>query len=153
MPLTRTFYVATDCGLAVSTDNGATFTTTPIDPANPMLFSVLVVNRTTGVAADSKPHVVSEQRPVDAVARRTGRGRHLHAACVRLAVLGGDNIFFHAGRDRRLWVSTTSGGAWRLMPTYLRHTPQGCGNREPFVRAGAGSMATDPPRRVLRRRV
>jgi len=50
MPLSRTFYVATDCGLAVSNDNGASFVTTPIDPANPKLFSVLVVNRTTGVA-------------------------------------------------------------------------------------------------------
>ena len=39
MPLSRTFHVATDCGLAVSNDNGASFTTTPIDPANPMLFS------------------------------------------------------------------------------------------------------------------
>ena len=49
MPLSRTFYVATDCGLAVSTDNGATFVTTPLDPANPKLFSVFVVNRTSGV--------------------------------------------------------------------------------------------------------
>jgi hypothetical protein len=54
MPLTRTFYVATDCGLAVSTDNGASFTTTPLDPSNKMLFSVLVVNRSTGVAADNR---------------------------------------------------------------------------------------------------
>jgi hypothetical protein len=54
MPLTRTFHVATDCGLAVSNDNGASFTTTPIDPANRMLFSVLVLNRTTGVTADNR---------------------------------------------------------------------------------------------------
>ena len=47
-----------------------------------------------------------------------------------------DNVFYHAGRDRKLWVSTTGGGAWRLMPTNCDIPPKECGNREPFVRVG-----------------
>ncbi|MGI9076942.1 MAG: WD40/YVTN/BNR-like repeat-containing protein [Gemmatimonadaceae bacterium] len=58
MPLTRTFYVATDCGIAVSTDNGASFSVAVLDASLPPRFdslqhrvrSVLVLNRTTGVA-------------------------------------------------------------------------------------------------------
>ena len=69
------------------------------------------------------PHVVPEQRPMDTVAWRTRRGRHLHTARIRLSVVGGDNIFYHAGRDRRLWVSTTSGGAWRPMLTICDTLP------------------------------
>jgi len=45
-----------------------------------------------------------------------------------------DSVFYHAGRDRTLWVSTTGGGgAWRLMPTNCDIPPKKCGNREPLV--------------------
>jgi hypothetical protein len=140
IPLTRTFHVATDCGLAVSTDNGATFTTTPIDPANPMLFSVLVVNRTTGVAADSKrTWFLNNGQWTPSLGGPDGDpGGTFTPHAFASPFWAADNIFFHAGRDRRLWVSTTSGGAWRLMQTFCDTLPNGCDNREPFVRAGRG---------------
>ncbi len=138
MPLSRTFYVATDCGLAVSTDNGATFTNTVLDPANRRLFSVLVINRTTGVAADSRRVWFlqgGQWRPSlggpDAGATFTP---HAFAAPWWAA----PNIFYHAGRDRTLWISTTGGGAWRVMQTPCDTIGANCGNREPFVRVGRG---------------
>jgi hypothetical protein len=136
MPLTRTFYVATDCGLAVSTDNGASFTTTPLDPANPMLFSVLVLNRNTGVAADNRRvwFLNNGQWTPSLGGPDAGGTFTPHAFAAPWWAAG--NIFYHAGRDRRLWVSTTSGGAWRPMLTHCDQLPDGCGNREPFVRAG-----------------
>ena len=138
MPLTRTFHVATDCGLAVSNDNGATFTTTPLDTANRKLFAVLVINRSTGVAADNKrvwflnngQWMPSLSGPDD------GSSFTPHAFASPFWAAG--NIIYHAGRDRRLWFSTTSGGAWRLMLTHCDTMPAGCGNREPFVRVGRG---------------
>jgi photosystem II stability/assembly factor-like uncharacterized protein len=136
MPLTRTFYVATDCGLAVSTDNGASFTTTPLDPTNPMLFSVLVLNRNTGVAADNRRvwFLNNGQWTPSLGGPDAGGTFTPHAFASPWWAAG--NIIYHAGRDRRLWVSTTSGGAWRLMLTHCDQLPDGCGNREPFVRAG-----------------
>jgi photosystem II stability/assembly factor-like uncharacterized protein len=58
MPLSRTFYVGTDCGLAISNDDGASWSHIVLDPASPgtnplrnRVRSVLVINRTSGVAA------------------------------------------------------------------------------------------------------
>ena len=139
MPLSRTFYVATDCGLAVSTDNGATFTTTPIDPANPMLFSVLVVNRTTGVAADGRQtwYLNSGGQWTPALGGPdAGSTFTPHAFASPWWAVG--NIFYHAGRDHRLWVSTTAGAAWRVVATKCETLTNGCGNREAFVRVGRG---------------
>lgn len=138
MPLSRTFYVATDCGLAISNDNGASFTTTPIDPANPMLFSVLVVNRTTGVAADNKRtwFLNNGQWTKSLGGPDDGATFTPHAFASPWWAAG--NIFFYAGRDRNLWVSTTGGGAWRRMFTHCDTLPTGCGFREPFVRVGRG---------------
>lgn len=138
MPLSRTFHVATDCGLAVSTDNGASFTATPIDPANPMLFSVLVVNRTTGVAADNRRtwFLNNGQWTPSLGGPDAGSTFTPHAFASPWWAAG--NIFYHAGRDRSLWVSTTGGGAWRQMSTFCDTLPNGCGNREPFVRVGRG---------------
>ena len=58
MPLTRTFFVGTDCGIAVSHDNGATWSHFVLDPAatgpdapfQHRVVSLLVINRTAGVA-------------------------------------------------------------------------------------------------------
>ncbi|MET0398399.1 MAG: hypothetical protein ABW277_16495 [Longimicrobiaceae bacterium] len=138
MPLTRTFHVATDCGLAVSTDDGATFTTTPLDPANPKLFSVLVVNRTTGVAADNRRTWFLHNGQWTPSLGGPDVGRTFTPHAFASPWWAAENIFYHAGRDRRLWVSTTSGGAWRLMLTHCDTLPHGCGNREPFVRVGRG---------------
>ena len=138
MPLSRTFYVATDCGLAVSNDNGSSFTTTPIDPANPKLFSVLVVNRTTGVAADNRRtwFLNNGQWTPSLGGPDTGAVFDPHAFASPW--WAADNVFYHAGRDRELWVSTTDGGAWRQMPTQCDIPPKECSNREPFVRVGRG---------------
>ena len=138
MPLTRTFHVATDCGLAVSNDNGASFTTTPIDPVNPKLFSVLVVNRSTGVAADNRRTWFLNNGQWTPALGGPDAGDTFTPHAFASPWWAASNIFFHAGRDRRLWVSTTSGGAWRPMLTICDTLPNGCGNREPFVRAGRG---------------
>jgi hypothetical protein len=144
MPLSRTFYVATDCGLAVSNDNGASFTTTPIDPANPKLFSVLVVNRTTGVAADNRRTWFLNNGQWTPSLGGPDAGDLFTPHAFASPWWADGNIFYHAGRDRKLWVSTTSGGAWRLMPTICDTLPpepndfNGCENRESFVRVGRG---------------
>lgn len=138
MPLTQTFYVATDCGLAVSNDNGASFITTPIDPANKMLFSVLVVNRTTGVAADNRRTWFLNNGQWTPSLGGPDRGGTFTPHAFAAPWWAAENIFYHAGRDRNLWVSTTSGGAWRRMLTFCDTLPNGCGNREPFVRVGRG---------------
>lgn len=59
MPLSKTFYVGTDCGIAVSHDNGATWSNFVLDPSVMGRFmhrvrSVLVINRTSGVAASDR---------------------------------------------------------------------------------------------------
>ena len=138
MPLTRTFHVATDCGLAVSNDNGASFITTPIDPQNPMLFSVLVVNRTTGVAADNRRTWFLNNGQWTPSLGGPDAGGTFTPHAFASPWWAAPNIFYHAGRDRKLWVSTTSGGAWRPMLTICDTLPNGCGNREPFVRVGRG---------------
>jgi hypothetical protein len=139
MPLTRTFYVATDCGLAVSSDNGATFTTTPLDPNNKMLFSVLVLNRTTGVAADNRRTWFLNNGQWTPSLGGPDNGGILAPHAFASPWWAAGNIFYHAGRDGQLWVSTTSGGAWRRMLTYCDTLPSAvCGNREPFVRVGRG---------------
>jgi hypothetical protein len=138
MPLSRTFHVATDCGLATSNDNGASFTTTAIDAARPILFSVLILNRTTGVAAGKSGtwFLNNGQWTPSLSGPDAGSTFTPHALASPWWAAG--NIFYYAGRDRNLWVSTTSGGAWRLMLTICNTLPSGCGNRESFVRVGRG---------------
>jgi hypothetical protein len=138
MPLSRTFHVATDCGLAVSNDNGASFTTTPIDPANPMLFSVLVVNRTTGVAADNRRTWFLNNGQWTPSFGGPDDGSLFTPHAFASPWWAAANIFYHAGRDRNLWVSATGGGAWLRILTVCDALPDGCGNREAFVRAGRG---------------
>lgn len=138
MPLTRTFYVATDCGLAISTDNGATFTNTVLDPFNPKLFSVLVLNRTTGVAADSRRVWFLNNGQWTPSLGGPDAGATFTPHAFAAPFWAAPNIFYHAGRDRSLWVSTTSGGAWRQMQTPCDIIGVNCGNREPFVRVGRG---------------
>lgn len=145
--LTRTFQVATDCGLAVSNDNGATFSTTALDPANPKLFAVLVTSRTAGVAADNRRLWYMQGGQWVPALGGPDVGSVFTPHAFASPSWAAPNIFFHAGRDRVLWVSTTSGGAWRLMPTkadcLLIPLPDGCKNREPFVRVGRGLDGND----------
>lgn len=138
MPLSRTFYVATDCGLAISTDNGATFTNTVLDPLNPRLFSVLVLNRTTGVAADSRRVWFLNNGQWTPSLGGPDAGGTFTPHAFASPWWAASNIIYHAGRDRSLWVSTTSGGAWRQMQTPCDLIGVNCGNREPFVRVGRG---------------
>ena len=154
IPLTRTFHVATDCGLAVSTDNGATFTTTPIDPANPKLFAVLVVNRTTGVAADNKRTWFLNNGQWTPSLGGPDAGSTFTPHAFASPFWAADNIFYHAGRDRKLWVSTTSGGAWRPMHTICDTLPDRMRLSRTVCARGKGTRRRlDPPRRVLRRRL
>lgn len=149
MPLTRTFYVATDCGLAVSNDNGASFTTTALNPNNKPLYSVLVINRSTGVASDDTNVWFINNGQWTKSLGGPDSGGDLGAHQFASPWWAAPNIFYHAGRDHHLWVSTTSGGAWRPMVSYcdtITTDPtlgSACGNREPFVRVGRG-LDQDP---------
>jgi photosystem II stability/assembly factor-like uncharacterized protein len=120
MPLSRTFYVGTDCGLATSNDDGATWSHTVLDPASPStgpfrnrVRSVLVINRTSGVAAADfglfhlgpdgawtrSPDVVTTNVPV------------VHAFGSPWFT-GSSSIFFHASEGQKLFLSTDSGASW-----------------------------------------
>jgi hypothetical protein len=143
--LSRTFHVATDCGLAVSNDNGASFTTMALDAANPRLFAVLVTGRSTGVAADNKRlWFLQNGQWMPALGGPDAGGTQTPHAFASPS-WAAPNIFYHAGRDRNLWYSTTSGGAWLQMHTKCTLDPPeaGCDNREPFVRVGRGLDGND----------
>jgi photosystem II stability/assembly factor-like uncharacterized protein len=144
MPLSRTFYVGTDCGLAVSNDNGATWSHTVLDPNasgdefRHRVRSVLVINRTSGVAAadsglfhlgpdgawTSGPNVnASGQSPVT----------HAFASPWWTGI---SSIFFHASGGQKLWLSTDGGASWTQVAA------QSVNNREAFVHA-ARSLSGD----------
>ena len=139
MPLSRTFYVATDCGLAMSTDDGATFSLTILDPSAPMRFdslqnrvrSVLVVNRSVGVAADDTRlwFLRGGQWTPSTVAPDSGSAFFIHTFASPWWAAG--NIFYHAARDGRLWFSTDTGATWAQMAA-----PNWSMNRESFIRVG-----------------
>ena len=133
MPLTKTFHVATDCGIAVSSDNGATFSMVVLNPLKPKVRDVLVLNRETGVAVD------------DSLIWFLNRGTWQQAAggpdsTLEFAIHSlaspwwtGERIFYHVGRDREIYVSTDGGANW----TFMQTPPHG-GGREKFVRVGRG---------------
>lgn len=137
MPLSRTFYVGTDCGLAWSNDNGATWNNTVLDPNasgdefRHRVRGVLVINRSSGVAsADGglfhlTPEGVWASGPnVDT----SGQVPVTHAFAAPWWT-GVSNIFFHASGGQKLWLSTDSGATWTQVPA------PGVNNREGFVRA------------------
>ena len=141
MPLTRTFYVATDCGVAVSTDDGATFSFGVLDASLPprldslqnRVRSVLVLNRTTGVAAnDTLLYFLRGGQWQRSLAGGPTAGGvfAIHAMASPWWATG--SVFYHAGRDGRLWFSADAGANWEQMEA----PPQG--NREHFVRVGRG---------------
>ena len=133
MPLTRTFYVATDCGIAVSNDDGATFTLVLPDSADPAVRAVLVLNRTTGVAATSN-HLFFLQN--GRWTRSTGgptTGSVFSTHSLASPYWAAPSIFYHMGRDATLYESSDAGATWVIVPI-PKHGP----NREPFIRVGRG---------------
>ena len=132
MPLSTTFYVATDCGIAVSTDNGATFSMVVLDSAHATVRAVLVVNRSSGVAADDNRLWFLRDgswRPVSG--GPAGSTVSIHA----LASPWWANaaIFYFVGSDRQLYFSTDAGASW-TQTTSPQHDP----NRELFIRVARG---------------
>jgi hypothetical protein len=138
MPLTRTFYVATDCGIAVSNDNGATFSTMVLDPSSPAIQGVLVLNRSTGVASDANRLWFLSNgvwQPATG-GPTTGGDKSIHIFAAPFWTNSG--IFYHVGRDRLLYFSRDNGATWNEMPT----KPHG-GGREEIVRVARG-LDQDP---------
>lgn len=138
MPLSRTFYIATDCGIAISNDNGASFSTVVLDPASPAVQGVLVINRSLGVASDANRlwflRGGTWQKATGGPTAGGDKSIHIFAS----PFWTGSPIFYHVGRDRLLYVSTDSGATWNEMPT----TPHGDG-REEIVRVARG-LDQDP---------
>lgn len=148
MPLSRTFFVGTDCGIAVSNDNGATWSHFVLDPTavgsdslQHRVRSLLVINRTAGVAAADRglfflaPNGVwTKAADVDT----SGQVPVLHAFDAPF-LAGISNVFFHASGGQKLWLSTDSGATWSQVPAPSNN------NREAFVRV-ARSVSGDDSR-------
>ena len=143
MPLSRTFYVGTDCGLAISNDDGATWSNIALDPNSTgnnlrnRVRSVLVINRTSGVAAADNGlfHLGPDGNWAKSQTVTTGHTPVLHGFAAPWFT-GVSNVFFHTSEDRKLFFSTDSGATWTEIST-----PPGA-FREPFVRV-ARSLAGD----------
>jgi len=132
MPLSTTFYVATDCGIAVSTDNGATFSMVVLDSAHATVRAVLVVNRSTGVAADDNRLWFLRDgswQPVNG--GPAGSTVAIHA--LASPWWANASIFYFVGNDRQLYFSMDAGASW-TQTTSPQHDP----NRELFVRVARG---------------
>jgi len=143
MPLSHTFYVGTDCGLAISNDDGATWSNIVLDPNSAgdtlrnRVRSVLVINRTSGVAAADNGlfHLGPDGNWAKSQTVTTGHTPVLHGFAAPWFT-GVSNVFFHTSEDRKLFFSTDSGATWAEIST-----PPGA-FREPFVRV-ARSLAGD----------
>ena len=145
-PLTRRFFVGTDCGLAMSNDDGLTWTNQILDPnaAGFSLFkhrihSVLVLNRTSGVAVgDSGLFFLS---PSGAWAKSSidpDGGQTPPTHCFAAVWWNDANIFFKTTVQRNLLVSTDSGATWAEVSVPTRDHD----SREAFVRV-ARSVSND----------
>jgi len=132
MPLSTVFYVATDCGIAVSSDNGANFSMVVLDSARPVVRSVLVVNRTTGVAADDNRlwnlHT-GNWTPVSV--GPAGSSISIHA--LASPWWADASIFYFAASDRNVYFSHDAGVTWTQADT-----PRDSINREVFIRTARG---------------
>ena len=133
-PLSPTYAVATDCGIAISNDNGASFSLTVLDPLHPTVRSVLLLNRSAGVAADDQSLWFLNGKTWQRATGGPGSlGFHaLHAMAAPW--WASSSIFYHMGQDRLLYFSTDGGAHWQPM-----EMPDLPGlNRESFVRVGRG---------------
>ena len=131
MPLSRTFYVATDCGIAVSTDNGASFSMVVLDSSSVPIREVLVVNRTTGVAADDKRvWFLKGGAWTPDSAGPAGSTLAIHGVASPWWANG--SIFYFVGPQRELFFSTDAGASWTQAVAPLDT------NRELFIRVARG---------------
>src|SRR5688500_478616 len=133
MPLTRAFYVATDCGVAVSTDNGASFSMVVLDPARRKVRDVLVLNRSLGVAVDDRQMWFLNAGMWQPATGGPSTGSEYTINGLATPWWTAKPIFYHAGRDWLLYFSEDAGATWSEMPTL----PHG-GGREHVVRVGRG---------------
>jgi hypothetical protein len=146
VPLSRTIYAGTDCGLAVSNDEGATWRTILLDSAAAMqsdslqhrVYSVLVVARNSGVAiAESGVWFIGasgrwmKSSGIDTPSFFTPV-THAFTSPWWLST----SLYYHASGDQMLWRSTDSGASWTLVPAPRRPM------REAWVRA-ARSVSGD----------
>ncbi|MGH7541141.1 MAG: hypothetical protein ACRELC_09090, partial [Gemmatimonadota bacterium] len=147
MPLSRTFYVGTDCGVASSHDNGATWSHFVLDPAatgfdsaQHRVRSLLVINRSAGVAAADRGIFFLGAGGAWAPANipaTPGRVPVPHAFASPWWS-GSTSIFFHAsGGDEKIWSSTDGGASWTPVPA------PSVNNREAFVRIGRSLEGDD----------
>lgn len=144
MPLSHTFYVGTDCGIAVSNDDGATWTNTIPDPLgtvqNPLqnrVHSILVINRTSGVAVGDRGlwHLDDRGTWVRASSDPDG-GQVPPTHGFAAPWWNGSQIFFHASVGQKLFASTDGGANWTQV------IAPSINNREAFVRV-ARSLSGD----------
>lgn len=136
MPLSRTFYVGTDCGLAVSNDNGATWTNVIPDPGaqgagsfTNRVHTVLVINRTSGVAVGDRAlwHLDGSGNWVPA-SSNPDNGQTPPTHGFTAPWWNSASIFFHASVGQKLFASTDGGANWTQV-----NAPS-INNREAFVR-------------------
>jgi len=138
MPLTRTFFVGTDCGIAVSNDDGASWSHFILDPAAAgtiprphRVVSLLVINRIAGVASSERGLFFLSPAGVWTKGQDVVPGHGpLHAFAAPF--WNGRNVFYQASSDRKLFVSTNGGADW----TRIADAPQArrLALRESFVR-------------------
>ncbi len=133
MPLTRAFYVATDCGIAVSTDDGASFSMVVLDPSRPKVRDVLVVSRSLGVAVDNQRMWFLNGGTWQVASGGASTGTEYAVNGLASPWWTGQPIFYHAARDFEVYISTDAGATWNTMPTL----PHG-GGREHVIRVGRG---------------
>jgi photosystem II stability/assembly factor-like uncharacterized protein len=144
MPLSKTFYVGTDCGLAVSNDNGATWTNVIPDPGaqsgatfTNRVHSVLVINRTTGVAVGDRAlwHLDGSGNWVPATSNPdNGQTPPTHGFAAPW--WNGVPVIFHASVGQKLFASTDGGANWTQV-----NAPS-VNNREAWVRV-ARALSND----------
>jgi len=136
MPLSHTFYVGTDCGIAVSNDDGATWS--PVPGVNTRIRSVLVINRTSGVAAGDSGLWFLDQNGVWTQSQNIGTpGVPVTHSFASPWFSGTANVFFLAAADQTLWLSTNGGAGWA--PQAAPSAPM----REAFVRIGRSLQNDD----------
>ena len=144
MPLSRTFYVGTDCGLAVSNDDGATWTNVIPDPGaqggatfTNRVHSVLVINRTSGVAVGDRAlwHLDGSGNWVPASSNPdNGQTPPTHGFAAPW--WNGASTFFHASVGQKLFASTDGGANWTQVDAPSNN------NREAWVHV-ARSLSND----------
>lgn len=147
MPLSTTLYVGTDCGLAVSTDNGAHWSTVVLNPGatsgdslQHRVRSVLVINRTAGVASTDAGlfHLDGGGAWVKSQDVETsGQVPVIHSFASPWWNGSSTPVFYHASGGQKLWVSSDGGATWARVPA------PGANNREAFVRVGRALTGDD----------